>query len=329
MGSICDKCSKKKTNTLINVDNMALDARPYQESTTEKEVEIEFKNYKSSFDTFFKKIDNYSNILTSFALQEYIMLMNKHTTNVEQGVGPGSIEINLSGMSSAQPNLNSDELDKMEYLLYFENEIMRNPKVIEKVYNKSSDGELILKDYMSEIIDSLVYATIDNFKHKNPGVKVKKGSIKSIKKTNLNVIPLLYCNSSNRGKVNFLFTSFAKEGNFVISEELLDFIYYLFILPSTVGFRAIKNVAAKHTTRFNQISDEDYSKKTDAFEISDIYRLRDIFINEFFNGKDSLPKVEFNEKFETGDFGWIFSPAGIRMMLEKHNDVKENIEVSS
>ena len=137
-------------------------------------------------------------------------------------------------------------------------------------------------------------------------------------------LALLLCNSSNNYKVDLFYSLFVNDQKeFALCEDLEEFIYYLFITPSTCSFRALKRIAENFPDSLNAISAEEFANKTDAFEIEDINRLKEIFMKDFFKGKSSLTKIEFEEKFIKEDFGWIFSPCGIRCFLEKNNDVKE------
>jgi len=68
--------------------------------------------------------------------------------------------------------------------------------------------------------------------------------------------------------------------------------------------------------------EEQIQKLLDAFEVNDILRLRQVFLDDFFKGKEQLNRNEFNAKFGQNQFEWIFIPEGIRFMLEKNNDVK-------
>lgn len=312
MGQACTKlCSKTKKTPLMPMDAPA----------EEKEVELNFVTYKSSMDEFYKKIEDNYNFLKYFQLYEFLLILS-HLKVEGKKVDQSEIQIEAPQM---QNNHNYfQEINKMEFLVFIENKIMKNYLVI-SLMNENEENSAIFKDFISEVFDAFIFATIDLFKKKNPGVKVKKGSIKSIKKLFIFVIPLLYCMCSNFGKVDLFFNLFANEGRFSKTEELKDFLFYLFIFPSTCGFRAIKQLGEKYPNKFDQISNEEYFKKSDAFEVSDIERLVDIFLESFFTSRDFLTKAEFESNFRNEDFGWIFNSCGIRSMLERHNDVKLDV----
>lgn len=306
MGQQClQMCNKKKKRDTL------LEGHTAEE---QKIKETKFITYSSSLDSFFKPAEETYNLLKYFQMYEFLLLFSHMKIHSEYQID-GNIE----------KHNYLKEITKDEFLIFIDNKIMRNYLVISLI----NDNELhaaIFKDFMSELYHSTLFAVIDHFKRKNPGVKVKKGSIKSVKKIYIFVIPLLYCLSSDKAKMDFFFDLFSQGDKFAKSPELFDFLYYLFIIPSTCAFRACRNLGEKYPNKFDHVSNEDYLKNTDAFEVNDIMRLIDIFIDTFFKSNDFVQRYEYEQKFCLGDFGWIFSPKGIRAMLEKHNDVKENID---
>jgi hypothetical protein len=232
---------------------------------------------------------------------------------------------------SSQDNDNTTKnylqnITKPDFQVFIENKVMKN-FLVSSLIEKETDSD-IFKAFMLEIYDSLVLCSIDAFKRKNPGVKVKKGQIKSIKKLDIIAVGILLACATNRSKIDFLYNLFSQEeGYFKHSEDLEDFLYFLFIIPSTCGFRSIKNLGEKFPEQMDSLSNEEFYKKLDAFEIEDIHRLKGIFITDFFKGSNRLSKNEFESRFVTAtgeeNFGWIFSSSGIRFMLEKNNDVKK------
>jgi len=93
--------------------------------------------------------------------------------------------------------------------------------------------------------------------------------------------------------------------------------------PSFCSLLAIYKTRQNFEGDFDALDEDTFKGILDAYEVKDALRLRDIFIKDFFfNGKTSLDKNDFEKKFKEGDFGWIFSPEGIRWSLEVNNDVK-------
>jgi hypothetical protein len=314
MGQTCQKyCTscinkfyKPKTIPLVSVDD----------KTVEKENDVEFKKYSSTLDKFFVTIEESYMILRYFQMFDILLLFTK--------AKPQSSQLELSADNQvAKPYL--EELEKVDFMLFLEHKVIKNYLVV-SILNDNEEIATIFKEFMSELYDSLLLARIDNHKKKNPGVKVKKGSIKSIKKLYLYPIAVLFSSSTNRNKIEFLFSLLSDEKrNFPKSQDLIDFIFFLFMVGATCSFRAIRNTADKFPTKLNSISKEEYLAKSDAFEVDDIIRLRDIFITDFFKSQEYVTRDQFDHKFKNEEFGWIFSTSGIRFHLEKHNDIKIEI----
>jgi len=315
MGQSCLKlCEKKK--------------QPQAPLRDEKEVELNFVNYKSSLDDLFIKIENNYNILKNFPLSDFVFLLTIYHVENEafhyKKKPDGNFELMSSESTDGQPHKSfNEEMTKAEFMIFIENKIIKN--FVINSLNINEDQTQIFKEYLVELYNSLLAARIDHTKTTNPGVKIKKGSIKSLKKLYLISIAIFFCNSSNKTKVELLFNIFKDEkNNFVLSEDFEEFLFFYFLTQSLCGLRAIKLISPKYPNKLQSISSEDFINKSDAFEITDIERLRGILIENFFKGKQSLTRGEYETKFINGDFGWIFSTCGVRHHLEKHNDLKDS-----
>ena len=296
----------------------------------ELEPEIHFKTYKSTFDGHYTKVEGEFNILQYFQLFEYLTILTNleiHHLNAPVVIPKIETSTLLANNADSAPGLVVPEkaflaeLTKADFQVFLENKVMKNFVVFAQVMKDETNAN-IFKEFMVELFDALILCYVDLYKKKNPGVKVLKGQIKSLKKLVIISIGLLFCKSSNRSKVNFFFNLFLNEnGRFEKSQDLEDFLFFLFIIPSTCSLRVVKKLGDRYE-KITKIDDESYLKLLDAFEIKDILRLKDIFIKNFFLGGKTLTKTEFEFKFVNEDFGWIFSTNGIRENLEKSNDIK-------
>jgi hypothetical protein len=271
----------------------------------EVEVPLQFKSYTSSFDRFYVKLEDDYNLLKFFQLYEFILLL----TNLRI---EGQVETDKAYLH---------ELDKARFSVFVDNKILKNHLIYEFTA-ENEERSNIFKDYMLELFDSLIKCSVDLYKTKNPGKKVKKGQISTVKKLTLISLGLLYCYSNNKSKVNFLFNLFLSEdGNFVLNEDLEDFLFFLFIIPASCSLWVIKNLGDKYE-KIGPISESDFENTRNNFEVKDVLRLRGIFIRDFFKGETRLTREAFDKRFEIadGDFGWIFNTNGIRRFLEVNND---------
>jgi len=309
---LCAKFSRNKVIPLVTV-----------EEKDEPEVDIKFKKYQSSLDYLFKTIEENYMLLRYFQMFDVLMLIThskaSHPLTTDISTEDAKVII--------KPYL--EELDKADFVSIIENKIIKNNLVI-SILNDDEDVAKIFKEYMLELYDSLLMARIDNHKRKFPGVKVKKGSIKTIKKLYVYPIPFLFTSSTNKSKIEFIFNLLCNSNRLLVkNQEFNDFIFFLFMVAATCNLRAIKNTSSKFPTKLSSISSEEYVEKTDAFEVNDIIRLRDLFVEGFFKDKDILGKKDYDQKFLNDEFSWIFSPNGIRANLELHNDVKSQEEKQS
>jgi hypothetical protein len=272
-----------------------------------EEVDIKFESYTSSLDTYFKKFENKFNLLKYYQLYEYLLILN----NCFHDVTPSQEDYLF--------------LVNEDAFVSFIQKKIRSNYIMLSLLNQAEDNLNIFDTYMKEIFKSLVEAKKELFRFQNPGVKLKKNQITSIEKINLISFGLLYTNAKNRVKVNFLYNLFADEtGSLSNSKKLNDFLYFHFLTASLCSLRSIKKLTEYYPNFFDKISDDDYIKYTDAFEVSDVHRLINIFTDKFFEGKTKLTKNEFMEKFiHDENFGWIFSSIGIRHFLEINNDAKK------
>jgi hypothetical protein len=281
--------------------------KPTNEIHEEQEVPVVFKESSSSFDKYYKKIENEYNFLKFFQFYEFLLLLGNLKTDSPQ---------NVTEKAYLQ------ELDKGRYCLFVDNKILKNYLIYAQTMENETNTA-IFRDYLIELYDTMLKASIDLYKKKNNLEKVKKGTIVTLKKLYIMAVGLLYCAANNRTKMNFFLNLFLNDkGEFELNEHTHDFLFFLFIVPSTSSLRAVKNIGEKYDN-FGKIPDEEFLKIYDNFEVADILRLKEIFVKDFFKGKITLSKAEFEKKFIDEDFGWIFTPSGIRGYLEKHNDKKE------
>ena len=132
---------------------------------------------------------------------------------------------------------------------------------------------------------------------------------------------MIFCLSTNIGKIKLLFDLFAdEEKKFKKSEELNEFLLTMFISASYALVNSLYKLGKNHDD-INKISNDEMAKLLNASELKDNQNLLEKFNETFFEDKESLTYDEFKNKFKNKEkgFGWIFSSKGIRFMLEKYN----------
>jgi hypothetical protein len=307
MGQLCNKCSKKNQEPFLG---------KYKREE-EKEIELQFKSYSSSSDFIFKKIEDKYMVFKYFQLFEISQLI----TNIKTSQLPTESSSEKGVIKTYSNNVENTDFD-----IFIENRILKN-NIIKSLVSGSDNVSEVFKEFIECLFRQLVKSRKDYFLHKNgAGKRIKKGSLDFLKKLHLYPIAILYSSSSNIGKVEWLFNLLSVNNKtFARNDDLDEFLFYLFLIPSLAGLNAINKAAEKFSDKLNALNDDEYHKYTDAFEVKDVIRLKSIFLDEFFKTNNELTKNEYKLKFEFDNFGWIFNPNGIRSMLEKHNDVQTDL----
>ena len=163
---------------------------------------------------------------------------------------------------------------------------------------------------MREVYNSLLKKLNQYYQENNPN---------RILRRNILGIGILYCLSSNIGKIKILFDIFSIDDKFTKNEELDDFLLTLFIL-SSYAIIAARTKVAKSSNKFKPLSNNELKEAIGTSELGDCEKLLQVFNQSFFD-KEQFTYDEFKDKFndQNNGFGWIFIPQGIRLMLEKHN----------
>jgi hypothetical protein len=257
------------------------------------ENDIAFKRFTSSSDKSFYKLEYDYNLLHQIQLFEYLLLLTQH-----------------KGTSSQIDTGKSyDEVIELHSLVSFlENKIFAHHLINDYISSHEKEKN-VFEDYMKELYEIIRLAAKE----------YKKQKLKSITKFHLIPHSMLFCLSSNSSKLSFFFNIFSKNECFERTSLLDEFIFMTIATASTVLYHTKEKLKDKY-------SDLPYSGNAeellDSTEITDLYRLKDIFISKFFGEKKSLTRQEYDEKIISEEFVWIFSPSGIRYMLEVNNDKK-------
>ena len=115
----------------------------------------------------------------------------------------------------------------------------------------------------------------------------------------------------------FLFNILSDEvGEIIKSNDLVDFFFYLFVIPSNVLIISIFTLG----TEFEDfaIEEDKFKEVYDSYEVKDSKALVDKFINDMFADGEALNQDKFYKVVLAND--WIFTPSGIRKQLEDNNN---------
>lgn len=269
------------------------------------EKEIDFKYYKSTNDKYVLKLETNQNVFTFITLIEFINMLE----NFSPETATLPFEEPLKSKFSSKDEFLYHNMSIDEFQSFIENKIMKSKDVYE-IIGKEQDLKEISLDGMREVYNSLLKKLNQHYKENNSN---------RILRRNILAMGILYCLSSNIGKIKILFDIFSTDDKFTKSEELDDFLLTLFIL-SSYAIIAARNKVAKSSNKFKPLSNDELREAIGTSELADCENLLQVFNQTFFE-KDEFNFEEFKDKFKDQDngFGWIFIPQGIRLMLEKHN----------
>ena len=269
------------------------------------EKEIDFKYYKSINDKYVLKLETNQNIFTFITLIEFINMLE----NFSPETATLPFEEPLKSKFSSKDEFLYKNMSIDEFQSFIENKIMKSKDVYE-IIGKEQDLKEISLDGMREVYNSLVKKLNQHYKENNPN---------RILRRNILGMGILYCLSSNIGKIKILFDIFSSDDKFTKSEELDDFLITLFIL-SSYAIIAARIKVAKSSNKFKPLSNDELREAIGTSELADCENLLQFFNQNFFD-KEDFTYEEFKDKFndQNNGFGWIFIPQGIRLMLEKHN----------
>ena len=133
----------------------------------------------------------------------------------------------------------------------------------------------------------------------------------------------IFCRGPMIDKIEFLFQTFNKNKQFKKNKRFEEFLIITFI----IGSYCLLSYKSKNSY---ESFIQEYKIFFNAFEITNIKKLCEAFVNNFFLEKESYNEEEFIEKFKNESFQWIFSSSGIRYQLEmNNNELKEKIKKKS
>ena len=121
---------------------------------------------------------------------------------------------------------------------------------------------------MREVYNSLLKKLNQYYQENNPN---------RILRRNILGMGILYCLSSNIGKIKILFDIFSIDDKFIKNEELDDFLLTLFIL-SSYAIIAARTKVAKSSNKFKLLSNNELKETIGTSELADCEKLLQVFL---------------------------------------------------
>lgn len=296
MGSAFEKCcqSQNENENIIKNKKVVL-----------PEIKLK-KSYKALSNQYLTVEEKY-NFLSKINFADYASLLSNFTEK--------TATINQENSKQIDINFYSDEFsepfDVNSLQSFFENKLYKN----DKLYKKVGTDEMyttLSKDLFLEMYNGLkqILKKYSNDKEHF-----------TLRKCHALALGLIYCGGKNVDKIQFLFNTF-KDGDNTLnsSQDFRDFLKIMFLIPSYCVTYSRYKLGDKYANKIEKLSAKDLTYIVNAFEMKDIERLVSLLIDIIFPDNVYLSIEGFYEGFKTKDFGWIFSPSGIRLYLEENND---------
>lgn len=265
-----------------------------EESKRNPEILINLPSYSSSYEKPFESFNKEFNLLVRLPLYEYqLTLLNLPYSS--QMRGPSSIYL--------------DETDNDNCSVFFKNFIANHP-----IFYAKRDDNLnqIFVEFISNLLTYLRKGTKAFMKKKQ-----KEFNSGVIKKYYLCIIGILFCYSSDKGKIDALFSLLANDNNCIeknINNELL--IYSMIFLATFSNYLTMKDMKKSYETL--PITVDNNEVYAEAFGLEKIEALYLKFIDKLY-GEGSQSEVSYDDyfnKIQTQELAWILTPQGIRSQLK-------------
>jgi hypothetical protein len=282
------------------------------EINTEKEIKI--KNYSSTYDKEFSKLETNYNYLNLITFNDFIYVLNQFNLNN----ATLDVDYNNIKLSFDYSNILKDEISFDLFQSFVENKILKHPKILVKRTNENLSN--LFKDNLLEIYKSLNKKLIQFDKENNNN---NNNNNNRIKKYNILAFGVLFCNGKNISKIKNIFEIFKNKTTNNLeknSNEFNDFIITLCLIPAYCTIYSRNKLNESYNNELGDFDTELLKKILDASELKDSVNLCKIVCEKIFENENvNYEKWENLFVDEENGIGFILSPKGIRNMLEKNN----------
>ena len=270
----------------------------------EQKPEIRVNSYQSKNDSLFTKFEKELNFLRLLEIKDFQQILyNFACTKQEE-----------ESSNRREKEFNYEITDTL-FSVFVDKKIINHFLVYPQI--SANDKNInIVKQFYCHVFKFLE----KDFKHYNKKISdhtveiTNKGAIRKIC---LLAFAFLYCKNDYFDKFMFLFNILSDEvGEIIKSNDLVDFFFYLFVIPSNVLIISIFTLG----TEFEDfaIEEDKFKEVYDSYEVKDSKALVDKFINDMFADGEALNQDKFYKVVLAND--WIFTPSGIRKQLEDNNN---------
>ena len=282
------------------------------EINTEKEIKI--KNYSSTYDKEFSKLETNYNYLNLITFNDFIYVLNQFNLNN----ATLDVDYNNIKLSFDYSNILKDEISFDLFQSFVENKILKHPKILVKRTNENLSN--LFKDNLLEIYKSLNKKLIQFDKENNNN---NNNNNNRIKKYNILAFGVLFCSGTNISKIKNIFEIFKNKTTNNLeknSNEFNDFILSLCLIPAYCTIYSRNKLNDNYNNELGDFDTDLLKKILDASELKDSVNLCKIVIDKIFDSENvGYEKWESLFNDEENGIGFILCPKGIRNLLEKNN----------
>lgn len=299
MGKLCSKGAQTETSLLVP-----------------QEEEISIPSYKSDADKLLEAQEKKYNYLSKILFQDYLYsLVNYSSDNATLDDEYTNANVNYSSNDAFfKEHFSSDQ-----YQSFVENKILKHKALYDEAESKEKNTS-IFKTFLQQFYIGLAKKLAHNHNQKG-GEQADQNSL--ITKGSLIPVALLFCSGPKYVKIRTLFNLFQDGGQLKPSENLNNFLLYLFLSAGYVMIHVRNELSA--FDEFEGVERDEMKKLADSCELKDSQHLVEI-TNKLIFGEDlsqSLDYESFKAKFadqnKDTSLGFLLSAPGIRFMQLKHN----------
>ena len=256
-----------------------------------EETVLTLPQYKSNSENIFKSFDEKFNYLQSIPLNDFLLSMGN--------------------ISNSKNVTNNESIFNIDYDIdicnvYFKNTIAGHPIFYEKADEKANQ---LFVEYM---IKELTYIQ----KGAKSFMKKKDTTFDSsvVKKAYLLILGILNCYSSNKGKVDTIFSWISNKENKIQKNIEIELFFYLLIFtPTYANYLSCIDLQKNYNGELPTIDLKNREKYDPLFKPAKVEEVFNEFIGKFFDKENEVINYnEFLKKIASQDLAWILTPIGIR-----------------
>ena len=298
MGKLCSKQTQTTSNLIETEKEVSL---PSYKSDADKFYELQESKYN-----YFRKL-NYADFLYSL-----VNFSNENAT-LEDDYSKTNIDFSMN-----EPFF-GDIFSNDIFQSFLENKVLKHKAIYEEAGNNEKITSIFKEGFLA-VNNGLGLKLSQDAKAKGDE-SADKNTI--VKKGDALAYGLLYCVGANFIKIKSLFNIFQENGQLKPSAKLSEFLLALFIIPS-YGMASARNKLSKFE-EIGAVDKEKLKELLDSSELKDCQNMVEITNKLIFgpNLTTTLSYQNFKDKFEVNDkdhsLAFMFSPSGVRYMLQKNN----------